>query len=65
MIRELTINEMEEVSGGVLPAIAFGLALSARVGVGVATTNVVGHIGGGVGLGLATYSLCQYMGGAY
>ncbi|MDA8646279.1 hypothetical protein N9L66_05085 [Porticoccaceae bacterium] len=60
-------NQESEVSGGVLPVIAFGLALSARVGVGVATTNVVGHIGGGVGLGLgiATYSLCQYMGGAY
>lgn len=53
------------MSGGVLPVIAFGLSVAARVGVGVATTNVVGHIGGGVGLGLATYSLCQYMGGAY
>ena len=65
-MRELTLNEMEEVSGGVLPVIAFGLALAARVGFGVATTNVVGHIGAGVGLGIATYSLCEYMGaGAY
>lgn len=65
MIRELTINEMEDVSGGVLPAIGFGLAVAARVGIGVKTTSVVGHVLGGVSLGVSTYAFCQYLGGAY
>ncbi len=65
-MRELTLNEMEEVSGGVLPAIAFGLSVAARVGIGVKTTSVVGHVLGGVSLGVSTYSFAQYLGaGAY
>ena len=65
MIRELTINEMEEVSGGILPAIAFGLSVAARVGIGVKTTSVVGHVLSGVSLGVSTYTFCQHLGGAY
>ena len=53
---------MREVSGGVLPVVVFGLTLAAHVGFGVASTNLVGHIVTGLGLGVATYSLCEYMG---
>ena len=55
-----------EVSGGVFPVVVFGLTLATRVGFGVASTKLVGHIGTDVGLGIATYSLCEDMGaGAY
>ncbi len=63
MIRELTVNEVEDVSGGILPIVGFALAVAARVGVGVTTTNVVGHVGAGASLGIATYSFCNYLGG--
>ena len=64
MIRELTISEVEDVSGGILPAVGFALAVVARVGVGVATTNVVGHVAAGASLGIATYAFCSYLGGS-
>ena len=62
MIRELTVNEIEEVQGGVLPVVDFALAAAARVGVGSVVTNAAGHVAGGVSLGIATYSLANYMG---
>jgi hypothetical protein len=58
-------NQGSEVSGGVLPAIAFGLSVAARVGIGVKTTSVVGHVLSGVSLGVSTYAFAQYLGGAY
>ncbi len=62
-IRELSPGEINEVSGGILPIIGFGLALASHVGVGTATTTIVGHAISGVALGIASFSLARYFGG--
>ena len=62
-IRELSASELDEVNGGILPVIGFGLALASHVGVGGAATSVLGHVMSGVALGMATYGLARYFGG--
>ena len=61
-IRELSSSEIDEVNGGILPVIGFGLAVASHVGVGGAATTVLGHIMSGIGLGMATYGMASYFG---
>lgn len=62
-ISDIADGDLELVNGGVLPAIGFAIALASHVGVGGAATTVTGHILSGVGLGMATFGLANYLGG--
>jgi lactobin A/cerein 7B family class IIb bacteriocin len=50
MIRELTINEMEEVSGGVLPLVAAAVSVAQMTAARTAATYVVSR-------GMAVYAV--------
>ncbi len=58
-MRELTIQEREEVSGGILPLIGFGLALAAKA---MGGGGVVGWAIGSASLILATYQMAKAYG---
>ncbi len=53
-MRELTTNDMEQASGGVLPIIAVGVA----VGSTFTSGSVAGFLGG-VGIGMAGYQVYE------
>ena len=56
-MRELTLQEKEEVGGGILPLIGFGLALAGKlVGGGGVTTWAIGSSS----LILASYGVADY-----
>ena len=57
--RELTDDEIDMVAGGILPVVAFGLALAGKV----TATNAVGWAIGSASLVLGTYELARYLGG--
>ncbi|WP_163932581.1 class IIb bacteriocin, lactobin A/cerein 7B family [Paraferrimonas sp. SM1919] len=60
-MRELNLNEIEEVNGGIVPIIGFGIALASHVGVGGAATTLTAHFLSGAGLALATYGLAEFL----
>ena len=60
-IRELNIDEIEEVNGGFVPVLAFAGALASHVGIGGAAASLTGHLLSGFALGAATYSLAEYL----
>ncbi|WP_157976749.1 hypothetical protein [Parahaliea mediterranea] len=62
-MRSLSADELEQVNGGVLPAVGFALALASHIGVGTTTTGLVGHFATGLGLGIATYTMMGHYGG--
>ena len=49
-MRELTIDDMDQASGGVLPLIALGVAIGSTI-----TTGKTAAFLGGVGIGMAGY----------
>ena len=59
-MRELTLQEKEEVGGGILPLIGFGLAVAGKAAGG---GGVVGWAISSASLILASYSLGVYFGG--
>lgn len=63
-IREVSLEELDEVAGGVLPAIGAGLALAAHIGIGTTTTSLAGHLISGASLGLAAFAVASYYGGS-
>ncbi len=56
-MRELSKEEIKQVDGGVLPLIAFGLALGGKM----TATGLAGWAFGSGGLILATYSAAVYL----
>ena len=56
-MRELTQNEIEQVDGGILPLIAWGLAVGGKV----VATNLAGWAIGSAALIVATYQAAEYL----
>ena len=56
-MRELTETEIDEVSGGFLPIIGFGLALAGKA---LGSAGVYGWIVGSASLILGSYSMGAY-----
>ena len=56
-MRELTADELDEVSGGILPLVGFGLALAGKV---MGSTGVAGWAVGSASLVLGSYSMAEY-----
>ena len=54
-MRELTFDDMDQATGGVLPFIALGIALGSTFTSGSAAAFL-----GGVGIGMAGYQAWQY-----
>jgi hypothetical protein len=69
-LSELTQSDLQQVQGGLLPALGFAGALAGHVGLFSASggtismaAGVAGHIVSGFGLGYAAYSLGTAYGG--
>jgi hypothetical protein len=60
-MRELTEAETEEVAGGFIPVVAFGLAVTGKL---AGSTGVTGWAIGSASLVLASYSMADYFIGA-
>ena len=58
-MQELTVQELDQASGGILPLIGFAIALVSKVG---GSTGVVGWAASSAGLVLATYEGAKYLG---
>ena len=58
-MRELTVQEMDQASGGILPLIGFGFALAGKVG---GTTTVVAWAVSSASLIPGTYEAARYLG---
>ena len=58
-MQELSVQEMDQVSGAILPLIGFGIALVSKVG---GATSVVAWAASSAGLILATYEAAKYLG---
>ncbi len=58
-MRELTVQEMDQTSGGILPLIGFAVALVSKVG---GSAGVVTWAASSAGLVLATYQAAKYLG---
>ncbi len=56
-MRELTQEEINQVDGGILPLIAFGLALGGKL----TATGLAGWAFGSAGLVLSTYMAAAYL----
>ena len=57
-MRELTFDDMDQASGGILPVIGFALAVAGKVGGG---GGAVGWAIGSASLVLASYELAKYL----
>ncbi len=57
-MRELTYDDMEQASGGILPVIGFGLALAGKLGGG---GGVVSWAVSSASLVVASYELAKYL----
>ncbi|QIB65708.1 hypothetical protein [Kineobactrum salinum] len=60
---ELTESDIDNVSGGILPAIGVAAALASHIGVGGVATSVTTHLLSGFGLGYAVFGAASYYGG--
>lgn len=56
-MRELTQDEIKQVDGGVLPLIAFGVALGGKL----TATSLAGWAFGSAGLIIGTYEAAKYL----
>ena len=57
-MRELSQDEIEQVDGGVLPLIGFGIALGGKL---TATSGLASWAFGSAGLIYATYGAAEYL----
>lgn len=62
-IRQVSEDEIDKVSGGILPAVGAAVALAGHIGIGGVAASVTGHYLGAFGLGYAVYSAASYYGG--
>ena len=58
-MRELTVQEMDQASGGILPLIGLAIAVAGKVG---GSAGVVGWAVGSAGLVLASFEAASYLG---
>jgi lactobin A/cerein 7B family class IIb bacteriocin len=56
-MRELTVEEVKQVDGGILPIIAFGVALGGKL----TATSLAGWAFGSAGLIIGTYEAAKYL----
>lgn len=58
----LSEEELDQVSGGIVPAIFAGIALASHIGVGGTATTLTAHLISGASLAYAVYSAAEYYG---
>lgn len=56
-MQELTMNEIEQVDGGIVPVIGAGIALASHLG----SASLGAHLLSGAGLIVGTYGLMEYL----